>query len=205
MSTAVAPPAPPAEKLYTTADLLAIPDDGIERWLIDGRIVEVGNAEGQPVTIRNKHHTLTQTLVTGELEAWRKTQPKPRGQFHSGEAGVILQHDPDRTVGIDLVYLDPATAARVMADDSTTIIDAVPTLAIEIQSPSNTLEELLSKLALYRDAGVRAVWVLNPYLRTAAIHRPGQPSVTLNETQELAGDPELPGFRVPVARLFSDD
>ena len=205
MSTAVAPPAPTAEKLYTTADLLALPDDGVERWLIDGRIVQVGNAEGEPVTIRNKHHTLTQSLVNGELEAWRKTQPKPRGQVHSGEAGVVLQHDPDRTVGIDLVYLDPPTAARVMADDSTTIIDAVPVLAIEIQSPSNTLDELLTKLTLYRDAGVRAVWVLNPYLRTAAIHRPGQPCVTLNETQELTGDPELPGFRVPVARLFSDD
>lgn len=206
MATAVeAPPAPPADKLYTTEDLLAIPDDGIERWLIDGRIVEVGNGGSEPMTIRNKHHTMTQSLVNGELEAWRKTQPKPRGRFHAGEAGVILQHDPDRTVGIDLVYLDAATSARVMADDSTTIIDAIPTVAIEIQSPSNTLEELLSKLALYRNAGVRAVWVLNPYLRTVGVHRPGQPPTLLNETQDLTGDPELPGFRVPVARLFDDD
>lgn len=203
MTTAVA--TPPAERLYTTEDLLAIPDDGIERWLIDGRIVEFGRGEGEGMTIPNKHHTLTQSLLNGELEAWRKTQPKPRGRFHAGEAGVILQHDPDRTVGIDLIYLDAATSTRVMADDSTTIIDAVPTVAIEIQSPSNTLEELLSKLAIYRDAGVRAVWVLNPYLRTVAVHRPGQPQLTFNETQELTGDPELPGFRVPVARLFDDD
>jgi Uma2 family endonuclease len=205
MSTADAPPAPPAEKLYTTADLLAMPDDGIERWLIDGRIVEFGRGRAEPVTIRNKFHSRTQSLVNGVLEAWRQAQPKPRGFFFAGEAGVRLRHDPDLTVGIDLVYLPADAAARVMADESTTLIDAVPTLAVEILSPSDTLEENLTRLRTLRDAGVPVVWLLDPYLRTVGVHRPGRPPTLLNETQDLTGDPELPGFRVPVARLFSDD
>lgn len=199
MSTAVAPPAPPAEKLHTTADLLAIPDDGIGRWLIDGRIVEVG------MTIRNKHHTRTESRVSHALETWRETRPQPRGSVHAGEAGVRLRSDPELTVGIDLVYLDPEPSARVLADEATTIIDAVPTLAVEILSPSDTVEDIHAKLAMYRDAVVAVVWILDPYLRTVTVHRPGQEPVLHNRHQELTGDPELPGFRVPVARLFGDD
>ncbi|MBX9624079.1 MAG: Uma2 family endonuclease [Gemmataceae bacterium] len=205
MSTAVAPPAPPADKLYTTADLLAIPDDGIERWLIDGRIVEFGRGRAEPMTVRNKFHTRTEARTAHALGAWREAQPKPRGEVHSGEAGVILRHDPDLTVGIDLVYLPAGVSAQVMADDATTLIDAVPTLAVEILSPNDTIEELHVRRTTLLRAGVPVVWFLDPYLRTVGVHRPGQPPTVLNETQDLTGNPELPGFRVPVARLFSDD
>lgn len=192
------PPPAPAQKLYTTADLLAMPDDGIERWLIDGQIREVG------MTIRNKHHTLVQSRVNGELEIWLRAQPKPRGTIHAGEAGVRLRHDPELTVGIDLVYLAAEVSARVMADDSTTIIDAVPTLAVEILSPSDTIENVRAKITMYRSVAVPLVWVIDPYMRTVSVLRPGRPPSPLNEEQELDGDPELPGFRILVARLFED-
>src|SRR5215203_5961824 len=100
MTTAVATP-PPAKTAATTADLLALPDDGVERWLIDGRIVEVG------MTIRNKYHTRIQSRISYLVEAWLDTRPEPRGSVHAGEAGVRLRRDPELTVGIDLVYLAP--------------------------------------------------------------------------------------------------
>ena len=40
MTTATDAP-PPAEKRYTEADLLAMPDDGIRRWLVNGRFYDV--------------------------------------------------------------------------------------------------------------------------------------------------------------------
>ncbi len=189
-------PTPPADRLFTTADLLALPDDGVERWLIDGRIVEVG------MTKRNKYHARTESRVSYVLESWLESQPEPRGGVFAGEAGVRLRKNPERTVGIDLVYLAPAVSAEVMADDSTTIIDAVPTLAVEILSPSEVKEETTRKLKLYRDAGVQLVWVIDPDFRTVTVHRPGAPPVMHNDTEELDGGDALPGFRVPVARLF---
>ena len=52
-------------------------------------------------------------------------------------------------------------------------------------------------------ASCRLVWIIDSHDRTVTIYRPGRPVETVNDTQELTGDPELPGFRVAVARLFS--
>jgi Uma2 family endonuclease len=192
--------APPiVDKLFTTADLLAMPDDGIERWLIDGRIVEVG------MTKRNKFHAWIESRASHILGSWIDSQPSPHGSAYAGEAGVRLRRDPDLTVGIDLVYLPPDVSSRVMADEETTIIDAVPLLAVEILSPSDTFENVQLKIGKYREVGVPLVWVLDPYFRTVTVHRRNQEPVMLNATQELDGGTELPGFRVPVVRLFPTD
>jgi len=197
MATATAlEPTQPADRLFTTADLLALPDDGVERWLIDGRIVEVG------MTTRNKFHTRIESRVSHLLETWLEGQPEPRGSVHAGEAGVRLRKSPERTVGVDVVYLAPEVSAVVMADEETTIIDAVPTLVVEILSPSDVKEATTRKLKQYRDAGVPMVWVIDPDFRTVTVHRPGARPVMVNDSEELDGGDALPGFRVPVARLF---
>ena len=198
MTSAVATPPPiPTKGRATTADLLALPDDGVERWLMDGEIVEVG------MTRRNKHHSRVEARVCHLVGAWMEAQPEPRGSAHSGEAGVRLRRDPEATVGIDLVYLAPDLSARAMADTETTIIDDVPTLAVEILSPSDTVENLRWKIDLYREVGVPQVWVLDPHYHTVTVYRPTGEPVMLNATQELDGGAELPGFRVPVARVFA--
>lgn len=200
MPTAVETP-PPADKLYTTADLLTMPDDGVERWLIDGRLHEFRGGNG-PMTIRNKHHTRLQSRLSHLLESWLDRQPEPRGSVHAGEAGVRLRRDPDQTVGVDLVYLAPELSDRVMGDEETTIIDAVPTLVIEILSPSDTIENVTAKINTFRAGGVPLIWLVDPHFHTVTVHRPGQLPTLLNEAQDLGADPELPGFTVPVSHIF---
>jgi Uma2 family endonuclease len=183
----------------TTSDLLAMPDDGVERWLVNGVIQEVG------MTMRNKHHTRAESKVSYHLEAWVQSQPAPRGSVYSGEVGVLLREEPELSVGIDVVYLNAEQAERNegVGDDDTTILLAPITLAVEILSPSDTLENIHRKLDWYAECAVPVVWTINPYLRTVTVHRPGLPPDTFNETQELDGGAELPGFRVPVAGLFA--
>jgi Uma2 family endonuclease len=196
MSSAVLDPV--AARFAATNALLALPDDGVERWVVDGVIEEVGT------TMRNKRHTRTETRVARYLDVWSDSQPTPRGAVHSGEVGVILREEPELNVGIDVVYLNAEQAERndAIADDETTIIVAPITLAVEILSPSDTIESIQRKLDWFAECGVPVVWVLHPYQRTVAVHRPGVPPVTLNEQQELDGGAELPGFRVAVSRLF---
>jgi Uma2 family endonuclease len=50
--------------------------------------------------------------------------------------------------------------------------------------------------------GVRLVWVIDPHDRTVLIYRPGAAPDFVNIHQDLSGDPELPGFRVPVKLFF---
>ena len=178
----------------TTEELLALPEDGMRRWLIDGELREA------PMTVRNRFHSVVLALVCAELIFWLRLQPPPRGQVLAGEAGVRLRSDPDTTVGIDVVYVSADVVVR--QTDATTLIDSVPTLAIEILSPSDTVEEIHEKVALYRGAGVPLVWVIDPYDQTVTVYRAGDRPAFCNVDQELSGDPHLSGLRVPVSRLF---
>lgn len=182
----------------TTEELLAMPDDGIERWLIDGELREFSREH--PMTVRNRFHSRAMICVGTELELWGRQQQTPRGQVLGGEVGVRLRRDPDTTVGVDVVYVSAEVVVR--QTDETTLIDGVPTLAVEILSPKNTVEEITDKITVYKSAGVPLVWVLNPYDRTVTVYRPGAEPEPLNALAELSGEPHLPGFRVPVARLF---
>jgi Uma2 family endonuclease len=180
----------------TAEDLLAMPDDGIERWIINGELREGG------MTIRNIWHSETLVLVATALQEWLRTQPRPRGKIVGGEAGVRLSADPEITVGVDLAYLSPDLARAEPIE--TTIVEGVPTLAVEILSPSDRQEDIDDKTDTYLAAGVAQVWLINPRRRSVIVCRANQQDVLYNAHQDLLGDPELPGFRVPVRGLFED-
>ena len=116
------------------------------------------------------------------------------------EAGCRLLRDPDVTVGIDVVYVSPELAAR--EPEETDLIDGVPTLAVEILSPSNTQEEIDTKVKAYLNAGVSVVWVVNPTFRTVTAYRPDAAPALFNVQDELTAEPHLPGFQAAVADLF---
>ncbi len=183
-----------APALMTTQELLALPANGKTRWLIRGQLRE------RPMTVRNRTHSRLTTRVAKFLDNWLDRQPKPRGSVLSGEAGCRLQRDPDTTVGIDVVYISADLAARQTGD--TTLIDGVPVLVVEILSPNDTEEQVDEKVDTYLQAGVALVWLVHARRRTVEIIRPGHEPEQVNVRQELAGDPELPGFRVAVAELF---
>jgi Uma2 family endonuclease len=184
----------------TTEELLALPDDGVERWLIRGQLREK-SPPGTSMTVRNRWHSRIMVRVAHVLENWRERQPEPRGAVLCGEAGCRLRRDPDTTVGIDVVYISPELAAQ--ESDETSLIDGVPLLVVEILSPSDTQEQIDEKIDGYLQAGVALVWVIDPHDRTVTIYRPGQEPEFVNVRQELSGDPHLPGFHVPAAHLFA--
>lgn len=185
-----------AVTLMTTEQLLALPDDGVERWLIRGQL-----REGS-MTVRNRWHSRILIRLAYFLEAWLLQQPRPRGQILGGEAGCRLRRSPDSTVGIDLVYISAETATQ--QSDQTRLIDGPPILAVEILSPSDVQEDIDDKVDTYLSAGVKVVWVVDSHDRTVLVYRPGTEPVLFNARQELAGDPELPGFRVAVSEIFAE-
>ena len=191
MSTATIP----APQRMTTADMLAQLDNGVDSWLIRGQLRE------RPMTIRNRWHSRVEARLSYLLWKWLETRASVGGMIYSGEAGCILRHDPDTTVGIDVVYF--AGAVNVYEKEGTTLLDGVPTLAAEILSPSDVLEDIDEKVAEYLAAGVALVWVIHPRQETVTVHKPGVPPQLFNVTQELVGEPELPGLRIPVSSLFT--
>jgi Uma2 family endonuclease len=180
--------------LMTTQDLLAMPDDGIDRELSRGRLREF------PMTRRGRRHTKTGSNIAALLKIWLKTQPLPRGEVLTGEAGFQLQHDPDTTVGIDVAYISPATATS--APEDAYIIDDIPLLAVEILSPSDSQEGIYEKVQDYIDAKVPIVWLVEPVFKTVTVYRPGKPPEMFVVGQEITAKPQLPGFKAPVIEIF---
>ena len=185
MATASAP--------MTTEDLLAIPEDGTDRWLIAGKLRE------RPRTVRNRFHSSVMARVGKFLDSWLDEQPQPKGQVLA-DAGVILGHDPDTTVSIDVTYINAEVMLRQTEDS--TLIDGVPTLVVEILSPGDTIGDVNEKIKAYLAARVSIIWIIDPYRRTVTVYQPDSEPKLFTIRDELSAEPHLPGFRVPVAQLF---
>ena len=180
--------------LMTTEELLAMPDDGVDRELIRGELRE------RPMTRRNRWHSRIEAKIAQLLGNWLDQQPEPRGAIHSGEAGCILRRDPDTTVGIDVAYFSAEIAHQ--ESDETTLLVGAPVLAVEILSPSDKQEEIDEKVDEYLVNGVALVWIVDSHFQTVTVHRPDAEPEMFNIEQELTGDSHLSGFRVPVAKFF---
>jgi Uma2 family endonuclease len=180
--------------MMTLEEMLALPDDGMERELIRGQLQE------RPMTKRNRWHSGVEARIAKVLGIWLDTQPEPHGEVVSGEAGFRLSSDPDSGVGIDVAYVSAEVASAT--PKKVAFFEGPPVLAVEILSPSDRQEEIDDKVALYLETGVLLVWVVSPRFRTVCVYRPGAAPELFNETHELTAEPHLPGFRVAVAKLF---
>jgi Uma2 family endonuclease len=182
-------------RLMTTEEFLALPeDDGVERMLIRGEVWE------RTMTRRNKFHARLESVIAKLIGNWNDSRPAPRGEVYSGEAGVRLSRNPDSTFGIDVVYL---SAERLKEQsDETTLLVGPPTLAVEILSPSDRIEDVQVKIDVYLAAGVPVVWLADPHFQTVTVYRPRRGPEMLHGDAVLTDDEHLPGLEIAVANLF---
>ena len=185
---------PAIRPLMTTEELLAMPEDGIDRELIRGELKE------KQMTRRNPTHSSVEATAAWIVNAWSKARPESRGRVYCGEVGFRLRRNPDTTIGINVAYIDAETAARVPRNAS--LVDAPPLLAIEIISPSDKMEDILSKVQEYLDAGTKIVLLLEPVFETVTVFRPSVPPILLTGAQELTMEPHLAGFRCEAGDFF---
>jgi len=196
MSVATAP--------MTTAEWMALPDDGIRRRLHHCELIEEGYpnpmCKAARATRRTRDSAICLSNIAGVLNVWRSARVRPNGAIFIGEAAIRFSRAEETAVGVDVAYVQPELMVK-QTDDNTVIV-GVPTLIVEILSPSTTVKALDDRLKVFGKAAVPVVWVVDPQDKTVTVYRHGQKPTMVNDAQDLIGDPELPGFRVPVARLF---
>jgi Uma2 family endonuclease len=78
----------------------------------------------------------------------------------------------------------------------------IPSLVVEVLSPSNTRGEIARKLKEYFFAGVVLAWIIDPKKMTADLYTAPDAKTTIDASGVLDGGDVLPGFRVPLAKLF---
>lgn len=140
-------------------------------------------------------HGFVQVRLGGMLDAYADQSTFGRA---FGEIGYVLKRNPDTVLAPDLSIV---SAARLPVDQSR-FLELAPDVAVEIVSPGNPPGEIERKIGIYLESGVRSVWVAYPDERQVIIYRPdAAPRVVAGE-QQLEDPDVLPGFAVPLSRVF---
>lgn len=77
-----------------------------------------------------------------------------------------------------------------------------PDLAVEVLSPGDVADDMDKKVQEYLKAGTRLVWEVHPQSKTVIIHRLDGTIAALKETDSLDGEDVVPGFSVPLTKIF---
>ena len=177
-----------ANRLYTVDEYIKLPQYHERYELIDGRLVE------KPMP-KYEHSVITDIFK----EALLKFDPEKKLGVMRSEVSIRLRSDYSPTP--DLSYW---VAERV--PERKVAIAPIPDLAIEIQSPDQSITELTKKAKNYIQAGIRLVWVVQPNRKLVAVFRYGSDKpVTIQPSGELDGEDVIPNFKLPVSTLFEDE
>ena len=82
--------------------------------------------------------------------------------------------------------------------------NVVPDLAIEIVSPTDVANDLMTKVGDYLEAGVRAVWIVYPIHRLIHVYENASLIRGFTDGDLLDAGSIIPGFRLDLTRWFDE-
>ncbi len=119
-----------------------------------------------------------------------------------GSSQAMLRLAPGLVRMPDACYTPWASRAR--ATPGSVCQDVPPSLIVEVLSSSNTKGDMAGKLDQYSAAGVKLVWYIDPVRKEVDVYPGGRAkskkTFTLADT--LSGGRIIPGFTLPVTRIF---
>ncbi len=156
--------------------------------LVDGVLVEkaMGQYESRVAVVLI--HFLETFLDTHDL-----------GVVYGADGTIRLMPGLVRIPDVTFVGWDRLPGRELPAEP---IPDLIPHLAVEVLSASNTAREMTRKLGEYFGVGVQLVWLIDPPTRTAEVYTAPTQRTAVAEDQALDGGAVLPGFSLPLRRLF---
>jgi Uma2 family endonuclease len=122
------------------------------------------------------------------------------GEVRAAETGFYLGRDPDVVRAADAAFIGKDRARDI--DDPDRFTPFPPDLAVEVVSFDDLAGETQAKISDYLAAGVRLMWIIYPQQKQVAVYRPDGTGETLGVGDTLTGGDVLPGFALPLAKLF---
>lgn len=122
------------------------------------------------------------------------------GVVTTAEAGFQLAHDPDTVRAPDVAFV---RADRFPTGGVKGFFQGAPDIAVEVVSPSDRASEVAAKVRDWLQAGCSVVWVVDPENRAVTVHGSRKEIAVLAEADALTGGDVLPGFSMPLVRIFA--
>ncbi len=189
--------------------MITPPAEANLRWTIhdleaydlqEGKRYEIMEGELFVSTQPHLEHQRICGRLTAELINW---SDQGGGGAVFPAPGVIF--DDENAVAPDVVWVSAERLPFLEGEDGK--LHDAPDLAVEVLSPgsTNSRRDREVKLRLYSVRGVREYWIIDWPAKSLQVYRHDSAALKLTATL-LAGDelssPLLPGFSLPVARLF---
>ena len=186
---AIVPPSPQTGRLFTADELLSMPSDA-RYELIEGKLV--------PMPPTSDDHGLSTSDLHGEI--WSYVRANDLGRCWAAETGFLLARSPDTVLAPDSAF---AVKERLNYQRTGRgFVPIVPDLIVETRSPSDRLTGMEEKIRRWLSHGVRMALLLDPQRRTIRVFTPDADLVTLTPDDALDSDDVLPGFSLPLRRIF---
>jgi Uma2 family endonuclease len=133
------------------------------------------------------------------LGSWNEEQGEP-GYVFDSSAGFRLPNGAVRAP--DVAFVKKERYEAIPPEQRENHAPIAPDFLVEVMSPSDRLSDLKAKMKEYVANGVGLGWLIYRKKRTVYVYRPGQAAQELTDVDAVAADPELPGFLLPLDRLF---
>jgi len=121
------------------------------------------------------------------------------GMVLAAGTGFKIESNPDLVRAPDASFIHKS---RVPAKLTWGFFLGAPELAVEVVSPDDATREVSEKANMWLAHGTTSVWVVDPSSMTIAVHRTGKKPIRLGIRDVLRDEPALPGFSVPISRIF---
>ena len=83
-------------------------------------------------------------------------------------------------------------------------VPEMPDLAVEVQSPDDSIKAMREKATYYLANGAKLVWLVYPRKRIVEVYHANGEIDIFHKGEMLSGEDVLPGFSLLVADIFAD-
>jgi Uma2 family endonuclease len=106
----------------------------------------------------------------------------------------------------DLLYLSNARALEALTSQH---VRGVPEIVVEVASPSTRRRDETIKRRLYERMGVAEYWIVDPRTEVVRVYRRDESTFARvvefsREAGDALGTALMPGFELPLARIFGE-
>lgn len=120
------------------------------------------------------------------------------GDVFAAETGFLLSESPDTVKAPDFAYV----AKGRMPTHTGKYPKVVPDLVLETRSPSDRKAGVEEKINEWLSFGTKYVLDLDPAKEILIVYRPNEAPLTLTKNDTFTAEGILPGFFLPLTKLF---
>lgn len=131
---------------------------------------------------------------------WIWTEQEGTGLGFDSSSGFTLPNGATRSP--DAAWLKAERWNALTDEEKTSFAPLSPDFVMELRSASDTLAGLQAKMQEYMNNGVSLGWLIDRKNRNVYIYRPDQTPKIIENPDVVSGDPDLPGFTLPMAKVW---